>query len=162
MLKDFPASLADAEALVGHGLQRLHGIYMIEELFARDIDDDNEEEVAMRQTTQSQMATDNAAGGAEGSGAEAEPKPREKLNNLLAERAQVFTDVVQINRLFKKQALGSELRQCMVKRLKFEGPTSPMDIPTPPEDGSEPPPVDEELKATQFKMYDDFSTNFKK
>ena len=50
----------------------------------------------------------------------------------------------------------------MVKRLKFEGPANPMDLPTPPEDGSEPPPVDEELKAAQLKMYEDFATSFKK
>lgn len=80
---------------------------------------------------------------------------------MLAERAQVFNDVVQINRMLKKQPLGSELRQCVVKRLKFEGPASPMDLPTPPEDGSEPPPVDEELKAAQFKMYEDFAAKFK-
>lgn len=81
---------------------------------------------------------------------------------MLAERAQVFDDVIKINRMLKKQALGSELRQCVVKRLKFEGPAKPMDLPTPPEDGSEPPPVDEELKATQFKMYEDFAATFKK
>ena len=36
--------LADAEALVSYGLPKLHGIYLIEELFHRDIDDDQEDE----------------------------------------------------------------------------------------------------------------------
>ena len=94
-------------------------------------------------------------------GAEGEIKPKEKQINTLAERAQVFNDVVQINRLFKKQPLGSELRQCMVKRLKFEGPVNPMEIPPPPEDGSDPLPIDEELKANQFKYYDMFASSFK-
>ena len=44
MLKDFPNCLADAEALVKHGLPKLHGIYLIEELFYRDVDDDQEDE----------------------------------------------------------------------------------------------------------------------
>jgi hypothetical protein len=32
-----------------------------------------------------------------------------------------------------------------------------MDLPVPPEDGSEPPPIDEERKAKDFKFYDDFA-----
>lgn len=107
MLKDFPETLADAEALVKHGIQKLHGIYLIEELFVRDLDDDNEEELVLRQTTQSQMAkVSDRAGSPNPEAAEeaeaSEVKPKEKLINVLAERAQVFNDVIQINRLFKK------------------------------------------------------------
>lgn len=36
-----------------------------------------------------------------------------------------------------------------------------MDLPTPPEDGSEPPAIDEERKAAEFKLYDDFATTQK-
>lgn len=108
MLKDFPNCLADAEALVSHGLSKLHGVYLIEELFMRDIDDDQEDEEVAKQQTQSQFG--EKAASVEGSGGEQEVKPKEKLFNLLAERAQVFNDTVQINRLFKKQALDSELR----------------------------------------------------
>ena len=32
-----------------------------------------------------------------------------------------------------------------------------MDLPVPPEDGTEPPPIDEERKAAEFKLYDDFA-----
>lgn len=32
-----------------------------------------------------------------------------------------------------------------------------MDLPVPPEDGAEPPPIDEERKAKEFKFYDDFA-----
>ena len=36
-----------------------------------------------------------------------------------------------------------------------------MDIPTPPEDGSEPEPIDEERKAAEFKLYNDFAQEIK-
>ena len=157
LLKDFPQTAQDVEAMIKFGFSRLQGVFLIEEVFSRDADDD-EEEVAV-QAMQSQ--TPEQEGNAENSGAEVEPKKKEKLFNLLAERAQVFEELLQINRMLKKQPLGSELRQCIVKRLKFEGPANPMDLPTPPEDGSEPPPIDEELKATQFKLYDAFATKLK-
>ena len=62
----------------------------------------------------------------------------------------MFEEAIQMNRLIKNSLLG----QCVVKRMKFEGPANPMEIPDPPEDGSEPMPIDEELKAEQFKSYD--------
>ena len=36
-----------------------------------------------------------------------------------------------------------------------------MDLPVPPEDGSEPEPVDEERKAAEFKLYNDFAQEIK-
>ena len=36
-----------------------------------------------------------------------------------------------------------------------------MDIPAPPEDGTEPVPIDEERKAAEFKMYEDFAYGYK-
>ena len=36
-----------------------------------------------------------------------------------------------------------------------------MEIPPPPEDGSEPEPIDEEQKAKEFKFYDDFASTQK-
>lgn len=53
------------------------------------------------------------------------------------------------------------MRSCVVERLKFQGPVDPMDLPVPPEDGSEPPPIDEERKAKEFKFYDDFALELK-
>ena len=38
------------------------------------------------------------------------------------------------------------------------GPNDPMYLPPIPEDGSEPEPFDEELKAREFKYYEVFST----
>ena len=37
-----------------------------------------------------------------------------------------------------------------------------MDIPPPPEDGSEPDPIDEERKTKEFKFYDDFAATQRK
>jgi len=45
--------------------------------------------------------------------------------------------------------------------MKFQAPKDPMDIPAPPEDGSEPPPIDEERKAAEWKMYDAFAASQK-
>lgn len=159
MLKDFPQDGADVEALLRAGMEKLQGVFLVEELFSRELDDEDDEEEAKRAEEAHAAAR---VGSPEQEGAEEVPKPKEQLFNLLADRAKVFEDVIKINRILKNQALGSELRQCVVKRLKFEGPANPMDLPTPPEDGSEPPPVDEELKAAQFKMYEAFADRFKK
>lgn len=42
------------------------------------------------------------------------------------------------------------------------GPNNPMEILPPPEDGSEPPAIDEERKIAEFKMYDKFAVSQKK
>lgn len=44
--------------------------------------------------------------------------------------------------------------------MKFTGPADPMTIPPPPEDGSEPLPIDEERKQAEFQMYDEFAQTF--
>ena len=62
-----------------------------------------------------------------------------------------------MNRILKKQPLGSAARECIVERVKFVGPNDPMYIPPVPEDGSEPEPIDEELKTREFKYYDVFA-----
>ena len=88
------------------------------------------------------------------------PKPAEKLYNKRKERAAQFEELVLINRIMRNQPRDSDLRQCTVERLQFEGPAKPLDLPPPPEEGQEPPPLDEEveqLKVSQFKLYDEFS-----
>jgi hypothetical protein len=89
------------------------------------------------------------------------PKPKEKLFNKLHERAVHFEEIVEINRMLKRQQHGSRLRHVDVQRIKFQGPADPMDLPVPPEDGSEPEPVDEERKAAEFKLYNDFAQEIK-
>ena len=44
----------------------------------------------------------------------------------------------------------------------FNGPEDPMEILPPPEDGSEPEPIDEERKAKEFKYYTEFAKEQKK
>jgi hypothetical protein len=46
----------------------------------------------------------------------------------------------------KNQPLESNLRSCVVERVKFEGPENPMDIPVPTEENPE-PEYDVNLKA---------------
>lgn len=70
--------------------------------------------------------------------------------NRMYERVVIFENLVQMNCLVKKQAAECAARNCIVQRLKFEGPADPMEIPPPPEDGSEPLPIDEERKAAEF------------
>ena len=72
---------------------------MVEELFSRELDDDDDEEEARRAEA---AHAEERAGSPEQEGAEVVPKPKEKLFNLLAERAKVFEDVIQINRMLKK------------------------------------------------------------
>lgn len=81
------------------------------------------------------------------------PKKREKLFVGSKARADVYEHTIAINRLMKRASCQANF---VVKRLKFNGPADPMDIPEAPEEGGEPPAVDEERKAAEFKLYDDF------
>jgi hypothetical protein len=70
------------------------------------------------------------------------PKPENKKCKM-SERVRVFENCIEINRILKKQPIGSAARECIVERMKFVGPDDPMYIPPTPEDGSEPEPIDE-------------------
>lgn len=161
-LQDFPQTVDDVKALVALGFTQLNGVFLVEEAFNRDIEDEEDDDITVSTLPPrteivpagEEAKVDEAANaGAE----EGEKKAPEKLKNKLSERVRVFENVVGINRLLKKQPIGSAARNCIVERIRFEGPADPMDIPTPPEDGSEPEPIDEEQKAKEFKFYDDFA-----
>jgi len=80
----------------------------------------------------------------------------------LSERVVAFNEIVEMNRTLKKlQGTAENQVAVQVERMKFDAPKDPMDIPAPPEDGSEPPPIDEERKAAEWKMYDAFATSQK-
>ena len=144
------------KALIKFGFQKLNGVYVIEEIFNREIEDEADEAPA------ADMYKAEPAGTLVEGEAPAEAKTApEKRFNKQAERVVPFDEIVEINRIVKKQPAGSQLRHCDVQRLTFEGPADPMDLPTPPEDGSEPPAIDEERKAAEFKLYDDFATTQK-
>ena len=93
-----------------------------------------------------------------GTPAEGETPRPEKQKARMSERVRVIENVVQINRILKKQPQGSAARECIVERVKFVGPNDPMYIPPVPEDGSEPEPIDEEQKTREFRFYDVFAT----
>jgi hypothetical protein len=76
----------------------------------------------------------------------------------LTERVREINEIIAINRILKS-ITGC---QCIVKRIKFYGPDDPMEILPPPEDGSEPEPIDEERKAKEFKLYTEFAKEQKK
>ena len=82
-------------------------------------------------------------------------KKPEKLKNRLTERVRVFNEIIEMNRVLKgiKGTLENRVAS-KCQRLKFAGPKDPMEIPPPPEDGSEPPAIDEERKVAEFKLYD--------
>ena len=44
-LQNFPQNVKDVEAMLRYGLERLHGIFMIEEIFNREFDSDDEEQL---------------------------------------------------------------------------------------------------------------------
>ena len=44
LLKDFPKTVEDVHALVRHGMDRLHSVFLIEEIFNRELDNSDEED----------------------------------------------------------------------------------------------------------------------
>jgi len=140
--------------MIKHGLKGLNGAFLIEEIFSREMEDEDDDDTKVDPSKAKEEAVAPVEEPAEG---EEKPAVPEKLKNRLTERAAVFEELFQINRLLKKQPSGSVLRSCIVERMKFQGPADPMDLPVPPEDGSEPPAIDEERKAKEFKFYDDFA-----
>lgn len=82
-------------ALVKRGFQQLNGVYLVEELFNREIEDETD-------GAQTPKAELGAAEQAEGEQPEEAKGPPEKLFNKLQERAVAFNDVVEINRVLKR------------------------------------------------------------
>lgn len=148
--------------MVSLGYTQLNGVFLVEESFNRDIEDEEDDDITvptLPPPSEIVPVEEEAkkVEAVEGSVEDGESKAPEILKNKLSERVRVFENVIQINRFLKKQPIGSAARNCLVERIKFESPADPMEIPTPPEDGSEPEPIDEERKATEFKFYDDFA-----
>ena len=120
---------------------------MIEEIFNREFDSDDEEMMSspVKESTRYNDPEADAQNQDE-SKEDLAPKPVEKLFNKRKERAAQFEELVQINRIMRRQPKTSDLRECVVERPKFEGPADPIDLLPPPEEGQEPPPVDEEFE----------------
>ena len=140
--------------------KKLNGIFLIEEQFNREIEDEEDDDTnGLPVNINEHQDFDDMKSQVVGTPlAEGEtPKP-EKLKARMSERVRVIENVVQMNRILKKQPLGSAARECIVERVKFVGPNDPMYIPPTPEDGSEPEPIDEEQKTREFKFYEVFAT----
>ena len=166
-LKNFPQTAQDLEAMLKYGLDRFHGVFMIEEIFNREFDSDEEETDAKLSQVPSVKNPTPMTPQSDRQSPD-DPKTeivKEKLINRRKERAQQFEELVKINRIVKSQPSGSDLRNCKIERIQFEGPVNPIDLPPPPEDGQEPQPLEEEVekeKAKQFMMYEMFSLVHKK
>jgi hypothetical protein len=133
---------------------------MIEEIFNREIEDDNDDnDPATEEQGRPEAQIVSMSTLSEVPGTQTNPIP-EKLNNRMRERAAVFEHCVKMNRLLKTQQAGAPLRNCLVQRVKFEGPDSPMDLIKAPEEGVEAPlenSTDQDKRAAQNKLYEDFS-----
>lgn len=153
--------------MLKYGLDRFHGVFMIEEIFNREFDSDEEETDAKLSQVPSVKNPTPMTPQSDRQSPD-DPKTeivKEKLINRRKERAQQFEELVKINRIVKSQPSGSDLRNCKIERIQFEGPVNPIDLPPPPEDGQEPQPLEEEVekeKAKQFMMYEMFSLVHKK
>ena len=137
--------------------KQLNGVFLIEEQFNREIEDDEDDDTDGQPINMNQEEFDDIRQTIS-TPAEGETPIPEKLKNKMSERIRAIENCVQINRILKKQPIGSAARECIVERVKFVGPNDPMDLPTPPEDGSEPEPVDEEQKTREFKFYEVFGS----
>ena len=114
-LSDFPRTVEDVRALVKHGFKKLNCVNIIEELFNREIEDENDdvEPTAVEKKPSEEVMETNEGKGVEGE--DNQPKsPPEKLFNKMYERVAVFENVIQINRFLKQQPVGSDCRQCVV------------------------------------------------
>jgi|TARA_B110001450_G_scaffold241942_1_gene251802 hypothetical protein len=96
-LQDFPKTAEDVKALIKFGFQKLNGVYVIEEIYNREQEDETEEVPAADQLT-----TEPAGTPAEGDAAgEAKAAPEKRFNKQ-DERVVSFNEIVEINRIVKK------------------------------------------------------------
>jgi hypothetical protein len=134
LLKDFPKTADEAAALLKADFD-LNGVFLIEELFGRDIDNsDEEDEINAKRVLDILGPVPEPEEGVENWS----PPKREKLFNGLKSRADKFEQLIAMNRLVKRAG-----KSFIVKRAQFQGPASPMDIPEPTEDVPE-PEIDQE------------------
>ena len=107
LLKDFPKNAAEVDALLKVGGE-LNGVFLIEEVFGRDIDNsDEEDEINAKRELDILGPVPEVEEGAE-------VPPREKLFKGLKHRADQFEKLVTINRVAKKAG-----KDFIVKRVPF-------------------------------------------
>lgn len=151
MLRDFPKSADEVAALMKADFD-LNGVFLIEELFGRDIDNsDEEDEINAKRELDILGPVAKTPEEGEEPSHPVSPAKREKLFKGLKYRADQFEQLIAINRLAKKAG-----KNFIVKRCQFRGPANPMTIPEPTEEVPE-PEIDQDLKAAEFKLYDDFA-----
>lgn len=99
LLQDFPKTSKDVEAMIKHGLKSVNGAFLIEEIFSREMEDEDDDDTKVNPLMPKEEAVAPVEEPAEG---EEKPAVPEKMKNRLSERAAVFEELFQINRLLKK------------------------------------------------------------
>ena len=99
LLQDFPKTCKDVEAMIKHGLKNINGAFLIEEIFSREMEDEDDDDTKVDTLKPKDEVAAPVEEPAEG---EEKPVVPEKLKNRLSERAAVFEELFQINRLLKK------------------------------------------------------------
>ena len=109
-LQDFPKTAADVRALLDLNFTQIDGVYIIEEIFNRDIEDEGDTQESQADLSDPTAEDQEVAGaGAPTETAQSQmnatgeiPKPKEKKFNKLNERASAFEEIVEINRILKR------------------------------------------------------------
>ena len=102
-LQDFPKTALDVQALMDLQFDKLHGVFLIEEAFSREIEDEEDDDTDGKPVDLS----DEAAGEFEVPHAplptpvEGEEPIPEKLKCKMMERVRVIENCVAINRILK-------------------------------------------------------------
>lgn len=107
-LQDFPKDADDLKALISIGFKKLNCLNIIEEIFNREIEDENDD-INPSEDKQCDPVINVGE-----DGIEQPPVIPEKQFNRMIERVNVFENCVDMNRVLKTQPDSSELRNCLV------------------------------------------------
>ena len=100
-LQDFPKTVEDMQALLDVDFFKLNGINLIEEIFNREIEDENDLLSPEEALKVDELRREEEKLAAEGSEDNEPKKPEEKLVNRMFERVVTFENIVKINNLIK-------------------------------------------------------------
>jgi hypothetical protein len=98
-LKDFPKTAEDVQELMDFEFKQLNGVFLIEEQFNREIEDDEDDDTDGQPVTLNEEEFDDIRSTI-GTPAEGEtPKP-EKLKNKMSERIRVIENWICCKRVY--------------------------------------------------------------
>ena len=137
-LKDFPSNAEDFKELRRSGAQHqpeievaIQGLFMVEELFQKDEDEDDDLGVPARDSTLEVRSADG-------------DEPSKPATLSKEARVKAFTDFSYINKFARNCHDGSHMRLMTAQKFKFSGPDPPQEPIKQEQDEAE----KEEVKAT--------------